>query len=136
MSVAERLKAMDQLWDPSRAIATRYLRQTGIKKFWLTGRHEPSAEKQSFSLWINSDPVYEALDHDRRNTEDAAEDLELGAQFYESCATGVGDYFLDSILSDLNSLVLSPVFIQSTLDSIGCCRSDFHSASIMRWKTT
>ena len=31
--------------------------------------------------------------------DDAAEDLELGAQFYESCATGVGDYFLDSILS-------------------------------------
>ena len=46
--------------------------------------------------------------------EDAAEDLESGAQFYESCATGVGDYFLDSILSDLDSLVFSPVFIQST----------------------
>jgi len=38
--------------------------------------------------------------------EDAGEDLESGAQFYESCATGVGDYFLDSILSDLDSLVL------------------------------
>ena len=38
--------------------------------------------------------------------EDAAEDLESGAQFYESCATGVGDYFLDSMLSDLDSLVL------------------------------
>ena len=38
--------------------------------------------------------------------EEAAEDLESGAQFYESCATGVGDYFLDSILSDLDSLVL------------------------------
>jgi hypothetical protein len=38
--------------------------------------------------------------------EDAAEDLESGAQFYESCAPGVGDYFLDSILSDLDSLVL------------------------------
>jgi hypothetical protein len=67
--------------------------------------------------------------------EDAAEDLESGAQFYESCATGVGDYFLDSLLSDLDSLVLLPVFIQSTLDSIVCCRSDSHSASIMRWKT-
>jgi len=32
--------------------------------------------------------------------EDAAEDLESGAQFFESCETGVGDYFLDSILSD------------------------------------
>ena len=29
-----------------------------------------------------------------------------------------------------------PVFIQSTLDSIGCCRSDFHSASITRWNMT
>jgi hypothetical protein len=38
--------------------------------------------------------------------EDAAEDLESGAQFYESCAAGVGDYFLDSLLSDLDSLVL------------------------------
>lgn len=38
--------------------------------------------------------------------EDAAEDLESGAQFYESCAAGVGDYFLDSILSDLDSLIL------------------------------
>ena len=38
--------------------------------------------------------------------EDAAEDLESGAQFYESCATGIGDYLLDSILSDLHSLVL------------------------------
>src|SRR5882672_6265750 len=38
--------------------------------------------------------------------EDAAEDLESGTRFYESCAAGVGDYFLDSILSDLNSLNL------------------------------
>lgn len=57
--------------------------------------------------------------------EDAAEDLEAGAQFYESCETGVGDYFLDSVLSDLDSLILLPVFIQSTLDSIVCYRSDY-----------
>lgn len=38
--------------------------------------------------------------------EDAAADLESGAQFYEACATGVGDYFVDPILSDLDSLVL------------------------------
>lgn len=38
--------------------------------------------------------------------EDAAGDLESGAQFYESCEAGVGDYFLDSILSDLDSLIL------------------------------
>ena len=68
--------------------------------------------------------------------EDAAEDLESGAQFYESCAAGVGDYFLDSILSDLDSLVLFAGVIPSTLDSIECCRSDFHSAFIMRWTAT
>jgi|SRR5438105_13560110 len=38
--------------------------------------------------------------------EDAAEDLELGRRFYESCEAGVGDYFTESILSDLDSLVL------------------------------
>ena|SRR5829696_10137031 len=48
--------------------------------------------------------------------EDAAEDLESGAQFYESCSSGVGDYFLDSILSDLDSLILfagvHPIYFQ------------------------
>ena len=38
--------------------------------------------------------------------EDAANDLESAARFYESCAAGVGDYFFDSVLSDLDSLVL------------------------------
>ena len=35
--------------------------------------------------------------------EDAAEDIELGRRFYESCEAGVGDYFTESILSDLDS---------------------------------
>ncbi len=38
--------------------------------------------------------------------EDAAEDIESGKRFYESCEAGVGDYFAESILSDLDSLVL------------------------------
>jgi len=38
--------------------------------------------------------------------EDAAEDIELGEQFYESREPGIGDYFIRSILSDLGSLVL------------------------------
>jgi hypothetical protein len=38
--------------------------------------------------------------------EDAAEDIESGRRFYESCEAGVGDYFVESILSDLESLVL------------------------------
>jgi hypothetical protein len=48
--------------------------------------------------------------------EDAAEDLASAAQFYETCAAGVGDYFFDSILSDLDSLVLfagiHPIYFQ------------------------
>jgi hypothetical protein len=38
--------------------------------------------------------------------EDAAEDIESGRQFYESREPGTGDYFVESILSDLGSLVL------------------------------
>ena len=61
--------------------------------------------------------------------EDAAEDLESGARFYESCAKGVGDYFLDAILSDLDSLVLFAGVHRSIFDFIECYRRDFHSAS-------
>jgi hypothetical protein len=38
--------------------------------------------------------------------EDAADDLDAGRRFYESRGEGVGDYFVESILSDLDSLVL------------------------------
>jgi hypothetical protein len=38
--------------------------------------------------------------------EDAAEDMESGRRFYESRESGIGDYFIESILSDLDSLVL------------------------------
>jgi hypothetical protein len=38
--------------------------------------------------------------------DDAAADLEAGRRFYESREPGVGDYFLESLLSDLDSLVL------------------------------
>jgi hypothetical protein len=38
--------------------------------------------------------------------EDAADDMETGRIFYESCEPGVGDDFVKSILSDLDSLVL------------------------------
>lgn len=48
--------------------------------------------------------------------------------------TGVGDYFLDSILSDLDSLVLFAGVHPMYSDFIGCCRSDFRSVSINRWK--
>jgi hypothetical protein len=38
--------------------------------------------------------------------EDAAEDIELGRDFYDSQQLGIGDYFSDSILSDIESLAL------------------------------
>lgn len=38
--------------------------------------------------------------------EDAAADMESGRRFYESREQGVGDYFIESILSDLDSLIL------------------------------
>ena len=38
--------------------------------------------------------------------EDAADDMESGRRFYESRELGIGDYFVESILSDLDSLVL------------------------------
>ena len=38
--------------------------------------------------------------------EDAAGDLEAGRRFYESREQGVGDYFVESLLSDVESLVL------------------------------
>ena len=37
---------------------------------------------------------------------DAAEDLELGKSFYDSHKMGIGDYFVDSLLSDIESLRL------------------------------
>ena len=38
--------------------------------------------------------------------DDAVEDLELGRRFYEERGEGIGDYFVDSLLSDIESLYL------------------------------
>jgi hypothetical protein len=38
--------------------------------------------------------------------EDAAADIKSGRHFYESREPGIGDYFIEAILSDLSSLVL------------------------------
>jgi hypothetical protein len=37
---------------------------------------------------------------------DAVEDIEFGRDFYDSQQIGIGDYFSDSILSDIESLAL------------------------------
>jgi hypothetical protein len=68
--------------------------------------------------------------------EAAAEDIESARRFYESCEAGVGDYFAEPILSDLDSLVYyAPAFIPSILDP-GCSPIDFPSESTMRLKVT
>ena len=36
--------------------------------------------------------------------EEATEDLEEGRMFYESREVGIGEYFIDSLLSDIDSL--------------------------------
>ena len=36
---------------------------------------------------------------------EAADDLEIGRWFYDGLELGVGDYFLDSLLSDIESLL-------------------------------
>lgn len=36
--------------------------------------------------------------------EEAAEDLEIGREFYDASAPGVGAYFVESLLSDIESL--------------------------------
>lgn len=38
--------------------------------------------------------------------EEAAADLEFGGEFYESREPGIGNYFVESLLSDLDSLAL------------------------------
>jgi hypothetical protein len=38
--------------------------------------------------------------------EDAAADIDSGRRFYELREPGIGDYFVESILSDVSSLVL------------------------------
>ena len=38
--------------------------------------------------------------------EDAAADMESGRRFYESREPGIGDYFVESVPSDLSSLGL------------------------------
>ena len=44
MSVTERLRAMDQLWDSLSRHGDEIPPRTGIKTFWLTGKRERSAE--------------------------------------------------------------------------------------------
>ena len=57
--------------------------------------------------------------------EDAATDIETGRGFYESREQGVGDYFVQCLLSDLESLVLYAGTHGRHFEFPGCCRSVF-----------
>ena len=65
MSVTERLQAMDQLWD---SLNNRHGDDVPSPDWhqdvWLTGGAS-SARRSKVPDWTNSDPVYEALNHDR-----------------------------------------------------------------------
>lgn len=43
--------------------------------------------------------------------QEASQDLDVGEAFYDSCQTGLGQYFLHCLISDLESLKVYPGFI-------------------------
>lgn len=57
--------------------------------------------------------------------DEAEQDLIDGYRFFEAQDEDLGDYFLDSLYSDIDSLQLSLAFIQSTLVIIVHCLRDF-----------
>ncbi len=62
---------------------------------------------------------------------EAIGDLELGVDFYESQAPGLGAYFLDSLISDLDSLELFGGIHAMDRGIIGPPPNDFRSSSTM-----
>jgi hypothetical protein len=68
--------------------------------------------------------------------EDAAEDIESGKRFYESCERELVITLPSRFSPTLTRSFFTPAFIPSILDSIGCSQSDSHSDSTMRLKVT
>ena len=66
--------------------------------------------------------------------EDAAEDIESGRQFYELREPGIGDYFVESILSDISSLILYAGIHASHCGFQRMLSKRFRLASITNWK--
>jgi hypothetical protein len=60
----------------------------------------------------------------------ASEDLQEGYRFYEGQSSGVGNYFIDSLFSDIDSLVLNGESTRSTGQPIAACfQCDFRTPS-------
>jgi hypothetical protein len=61
--------------------------------------------------------------------EEAADDLVTGRNFYDQQEPGVGQYFWDSLISDIESLTIYAGVHQRYSD---CFQTVFHMLSIMR----
>jgi len=62
---------------------------------------------------------------------DAAEDIEAARDFYETQEAGVGEYCVDSLLADIESLGLSAEFIRFISSFTGCWRAASHLVFII-----
>ena len=51
---------------------------------------------------------------------EAVNDLDEGKLFYDSKETGVGDYFWDTLLSDIESLTVTPGFTVKNMAFTKC----------------
>jgi hypothetical protein len=64
----------------------------------------------------------------------AFNDLARGRDFYEQQGEGLGSYFLDSVFSDIDSLMLYAGIHRQVLVFIGCCPNGFPTRFITGWK--
>ena len=61
----------------------------------------------------------------------ALADLRIGFQFYEKQQIGLGGYFIDSLYSDIDSLLLYAGYILGILANIDFFQTDSHMPSII-----
>lgn len=59
------------------------------------------------------------LVHEIHVLKEAASDLEIGKQFYDNNQPGIGDYFWDSLISDIESLFIY-AGIHKTIQGFHC----------------
>ena len=64
--------------------------------------------------------------------DEAEADLIEGYHFYEAQDAGLGSYFLDSLFSDIDSLLIHAGVHAVVFDIGAVCRNDFLSLSIIR----
>ncbi len=62
----------------------------------------------------------------------ALRDLQSGRNFYEKQAEGLGDYFYNSLFSEIDSLQLYGEFIARSMTATGCWPAAFPMRSIIK----